>query len=171
MASSKEKFTQEICKLVPGSGRLKERIAGRVLACWKEVLQSGKSKVLSAIIDGTTFQNVLTLEACSPADQAHAENNIKSMLGQVVAIENGKVVSKGKSTVFHGKQVKMAFDRMAVVKKIDEDSRYAKEFPKLEVAEIAQLAAVCAISLIVCIEETWEVQLGMSMGSRRLPLT
>jgi len=156
MASGKEKYTLEICKLVPGSGRLKERIVGRVLACWKEELQSGKSKVMGAIIDGTSFQNVLTFEAWSPADQAHAETNVKPMLGQVVAFENCKVVSKGKSTVFYSKQIKMAYDRNTVIKHLQEESRYGKEFPGLQISDIAQIADVCAISLIVCVDEAAE---------------
>ena len=94
--ASKPKYTQEICKLSQSSTRLKEQVAGRLLHYWKEDLKGGKSKICAVFLDGQTFQNVLTAEAWSDADQAHAEKHLKPLLGQVVALENGKIASKGK---------------------------------------------------------------------------
>ena len=101
--ASKPKYTQEICKLSQSSTRLKEQVAGRLLHYWKEDLKGGKSKTCAVFLDGQTFQNVLTAEAWSDADQAHAEQHLKPLLGQVVALENGKIATKGKTTAFHGK--------------------------------------------------------------------
>ena len=39
--------------------------------------------------DGQTFQGVLIAEAWSYVDQAHAENHLKPLRGQVTALENG----------------------------------------------------------------------------------
>ena len=108
--ASKPKYTQEICKLFQSSTRLKEQVAGRLLHYWKEDLRGGKSKICAVFLDGQTFQNVLTAEAWSDADQAHAEKHLKPLLGQVVALENGKITSKRKTTVFHGKQIKLSYD-------------------------------------------------------------
>ena len=94
--ASKPKYTQEICKLSQSSTRLKEQVAGRLLHYWKEDLKGGKSNICAVFLDGQTFQNVLTAEAWSDADQAHAEKHLKPLLGQVVALENGKITSKGK---------------------------------------------------------------------------
>ena len=95
--ASKPKYTQEICKLSPSSMRLKEQVAGRLLHYWKEDLKSGKSKICAVFLDGDTCQNVLTAETWSDGDQAHAENHLKPLLGQVVALEDGKIASKGES--------------------------------------------------------------------------
>ena len=73
--ASKPKYTQEICKLSPSSTRLKEQVAGRLLHYWKEDLKGGKSKICAVFLDGQTFQNVLTAEAWSEADQAHTEKH------------------------------------------------------------------------------------------------
>ena len=116
--ASKPKYTQEICKLSQSSTRLKEQVAGRLLHYWKEDLKGGKSKICAVFLDGQTFQNVLTAEAWSDADQAHAEKHLKPLLGQVVAFENAKITSKRKATVFHGKQFKLYYDRSTTVKKI-----------------------------------------------------
>ena len=94
--ASKPKYTQEICKLSQNSTRLKEQVAGHLLHYWKEDLKGGKSKICAVFLDGQTFQNVLTAEAWSDADQAHAEKHLKPLLGQVVALENGKITSNGK---------------------------------------------------------------------------
>ena len=93
--TSKPKYTQRICKLSQSSTRLTEQVAGRLLHYWKEDLKGGKSKICAVFLDGQTFQNVLTAEAWSDADQAHAEKHLKPLLGQVVALENGKIASKG----------------------------------------------------------------------------
>ena len=93
--ASKPKYTQEICKLSPSITRLKEQVAGRLVHYWKEELRGGKSKICAVFLDGQSFQNVLTAEAWSEADKAHAEIHLKPLLGQVVALENGKIASKG----------------------------------------------------------------------------
>ena len=102
------------------STRLKEQVAGSLLDYWKEDLKGGKSKICAVFLDGQTFQNVLIAEAWSDADQAHAEKHLKPLLGQVVALENGKIASKGKTTVFHGKQIKLSYDKSTVVKEADQ---------------------------------------------------
>ena len=151
--ASKPKYTQEICKLSQSSTRLKEQVAGRLLHYWKEDLKGGKSKICAVFLDGQTFQNVLTAEAWSDADQAHAENHLKPLLGQVVALENGKITSKGRTTVFHGKQIKMSYDKSTVVKKLNNNEKYGKALPLLTIAECSKLPSLCAISLVVCIQE------------------
>ena len=151
--ASKPKYTQEICKLSQSSTRLKEQVAGRLLHYWKEDLKGGKSKICAVFLDGQTFQNVLTAEAWSDADQAHAEKHLKPLLGQVVALENGKIASKGKTTVFHGKQIKLSYDKSTVVKKLDNNEKYGKALPLLTIAECSKLPSLCAISLVVCIQE------------------
>ena len=151
--ASKPKYTQEICKLSQSSTRLKERVAGRLLHYWKEDLKGGKSKICAVFLDGQTFQNVLTAEAWSDADQAHAEKHLKPLLGQVAALENGKITSKGKTTVFHGKQIKLSYDKSTVVKKLNNNEKYGKALPLLTIAECSKLPSLCAISLVVCIQE------------------
>ena len=151
--ASKPKYTQEICKLSQSSTRLKEQVAGRLLHYWKEDLKGGKSKICAVFLDGQTFQNVLTAEAWSDADQAHAEKHLKPLLGQVVALENGKIASKGKTTVFHGKQIKLSYDKSTVVKKLNNNEKYGKALPLLTIAECSKLPSLCAISLVVCIQE------------------
>ena len=150
--TSKQKYTQEICKLSPSITRLKEQVAGRLVHYWKEELRGGKSKICAVFLDGQSFQNVLTAEAWSDADQAHAEKHLKPLLGQVVALENGKIASKGKTTVFHGKQIKLSYDKLTVVKKLDNDERYGKALPLLTIAACSKLPSLCAISLVVCIQ-------------------
>ena len=151
--ASKPKYTQEICKLFQSSTRLKEQVAGRLLHYWKEDLKGGKSKICAVFLDGQTFQNVLTAEAWSDADQAHAEKHLKPLLGQVVALENGKIASKGKTTVFHGKQIKLSYDKSAVVKQLDNNEEYGKTLPLLTIAECSKLPSLCAISFVGCIQE------------------
>ena len=151
--ASKPKYTPEICKLTQSSTRLKEQVAGRLLHYWKEELKGGKSKICAVFLDGETFQNVLTAEAWSDADQAHAEKHLKPLLGQVVALENGKIASKGKTTVFHGKQIKLSYDKSTVVKKLNNNEKYGKALPLLTIAECSKLPSLCAISLVVCIQE------------------
>ena len=151
--ASQPKYTQEICKLSQSSTRLKEQVAGRVLHYWKEELRGGKSKVCAVLLDGQTFQDVLTVEAWSDADQAHAEKHLKPLLGQVVALENAKIASKGRTTVFHGKQIKLSYDKSTVVKKLDNNEKYGKALPLLTIAECSKLPSLCAISLVVCIQE------------------
>ncbi len=132
---------------------MKEQIAGRLLAYWKEDLRGGKSKILAVLMDGLSFQNVLTTEAWSDADQAHAEKHLKPLLRQVIALENGKITSKGKTTVFHGKAIKLSYDKTTIVKKLSDDDKYGKTLPLLTIADVAKLASMCAISLEVCIQE------------------
>ena len=127
-------------------------MAGRLLHYWKEDLKGGKSKICAVFLDGQTFQNVLTAEAWSDADQAHAEKHLKPLLGQVVALENGKIASKGKTTVFHGKQIKLSYDKETVVKKLDNNEKYGKALPLLTIADCSKLQSLCAISLVVCIQ-------------------
>ena len=118
---SKEKYTQSISKLTQGTGRMKEKIVGRLLGCWKEDLPGGKSKIMACVLDGKTFQDVLVAEAWSLADQTYAQNTLPPLCGQVVAMENAKIASKGKSVVFHSKQLKMSFDRQTKVEKLPDD--------------------------------------------------
>ena len=151
--SVKPKYTQEICKLSQSSTRLKEQVVGRLLHYWKEDLKGGKSKICEVFLDGQTFQNVLTAEAWSEADQAHAEKNLKPLLGQVVALENGKITSKGRTTVFHGKQIKLSYDKSTVVKKLNNNEEYGKALPLLTTAQCSNLHSLCAIPLVVCIQE------------------
>ena len=96
---------------------------------------------------------MLTAEAWSDADQAHAEKHLKPLLGEVVALENGKIASKGRTTVFHGKQIKLSYDKSTVVKKLNEDEKYGKTLPLLTIADCSKLPSLCAISLVVCIRE------------------
>ena len=96
---------------------------------------------------------MLTAEAWSDADKAHAEKHLKPLLGQVVALENGKIASKGKTTVFHGKQIKLSYDNSTVVKKLDNNEKYGKSLPLLTIAECSKLPSLCAMSLVVCIQE------------------
>ena len=56
----KPKYTQEISKLSAASTRIKEQIAGRLLAYWKENLKGGKTNNMCVLMDGKNFQNVLT---------------------------------------------------------------------------------------------------------------
>ena len=95
---------------------------------------------------------MLTAEAWSDADQVHAEKHLKPLLGQVVALENGKIASKGKTKVFHGKQIKLSYDKSTGVKKLDNDAKYGKALPLLTIAECSKLPSLCAISLVVCIQ-------------------
>ena len=92
-----------------------------MLLFWKEELKGGKTKIISVFMDGDTFQNVLTAEAWSDADQAHAEKNMKPFLLQVFALENGKIASKRKTTVLHCKQIKMSYDKNTQVKKLSDN--------------------------------------------------
>ena len=93
--AEKPKYTQEISKLSPASTRIKEQIGGRLIAYWKESLEGGKTTIMCVLMDGKNFQNVLTVEAWSHADQAHAEKRLKPFLQQVVALGNAKITSKG----------------------------------------------------------------------------
>ena len=61
--TSKPKYTQEISKLAPGSSRIKEQVAGRLVHYWKEDVTGGKSKTCAVFLDGLTSQNVLIAEA------------------------------------------------------------------------------------------------------------
>ena len=145
--ASKPKYTQEICKLSHSSTRLKEQVAGRLLHYWKEDLKGGKSKICAVFLDGKTFQNVLTAEAWADADQAHADKHLKPLLGEVVALENGKIATKGRTTVFHGKQIKLSYDKSTVVKKLDNNETYGTSLPLLTIADCSKLPSLCAISL------------------------
>ena len=151
--ASKQKYTQDICKLSQSSTRLKEQVAGRLLLYWKEELKGGKTKICAVFTDGQTFQNVLTAEAWADADQAHAEKHLKPLLGQVVALENGKITGKGKTTVFHGKQLKLSYDKSTVVKKLHDKEEYGKALPLLAIADVSKLPSLCAISLLVCVQD------------------
>ena len=99
------------------------------------------------------FSNVLIAEAWSDADQAHAEKHLKPLLGQVVALENGKITSKGETTVFHGKQIKLSYDKSTVVKKLNNDEKYGKALPLLTLAECSKLPSPCAIFLVARIQD------------------
>ena len=149
----KPKYTQAISKLSQSSTRLKEQVEGRLLHYWKEDLKGGKSEICAVFLDGQTFQHVLTAEAWSDADQAHAEKQLKPLLGQVVALENGKLASKGTTTVFHGKQIKLSYDKSSVVKKLNNNEEYGKALPLSTSAQCLKLPSLCAISLVVCAQE------------------
>ena len=151
--AAKPKYTQEISKLSAASTRMKEQISGRLVAYWKEDLKGGKTKIMFILMDGQNFQNVLTVDVWSDAAQAHAEANVKPRLQQVVALGNGKITSKGKAIVFHGKQIKMSYDQNTEVKKLQDNVNYGKELPLLTMADISKLASQCAISLVVCVQE------------------
>ena len=97
---------------------------------------------------------MLTAEAWSDADQAHAEKYLKPLLKQVVALENFKIAHKGKTTVFHGKQIKLSYDTSTVVKKVDNNDKYGKALPLLTIATCSKLQCACAISLLVCIQNS-----------------
>ena len=150
--ASKPKYTQQICKLIQSNTRLKEQVAGRVLHYWKKDLKGAKSKISAVFLHGKTFQKLLTAEAWSDADQAHAEKHLKPFLGQVVALENAKIASKGRTTVFHGKQIKLSYDQSTIVKKLDNNEKYGKALPLLTLAECSRLPSLCAISLVACIQ-------------------
>ena len=150
--ASKPKFTQDICKLLHNNARLKEQVAGRLIHYWRDELKGGKSKICAVFLDGETCQNVLTAETWGDADKAHAETNLKPLLGEVVALENAKIVNKGRSTVYHGKQIKMTFDRSTVVKKIENNEKYGTALPLVTLATCSNLVSICTISLVVCIQ-------------------
>ena len=142
--ATKPKYTPQICKLFQSSTRLKEQVAGRLVHYWKEDLKGGKSKTCAVFLDGQTFQNVLTAEAWSDADQAHAEQHLKPLLGQVVALENGKITSKGKTTVFHGKQIKLSYDKSTVVKKLNNDEKVRQSAATFDTRRMLQATlSVC----------------------------
>ena len=129
------------------STRLKEQVAGRLLHYWKEDLKGGTSEGCAVFLDGQTFQNVLTAEAWSEADQAHAEKHLKPLLGQVVALENGKIISKGRTTVFHGKQIKLSYDKSTEVKKLNNNENYGKALPLLTIAECSKPVSYTHLTL------------------------
>lgn len=151
--ASKPKYTQEICKLLQSPTRLKEQVAGRLVHYGKEELRGGKSKTCAIFLDGQTFQHVLTAEAWPDADQVHAENHIKPHLGQVVALENSKVASKEKTTMCHGKQIKLPYDKLTVVKTLDNKDAYSNALPLSTIAPCPKLPSRCVVSLVVCIQE------------------
>ena len=151
--ASKPKHTQNICKLSQNSTRLKEQVTGRLVHYWKEDLKGGRSKISAVLLDGENFQDVLMAEAWSDTDQAHAEKHLKPLLSEVVALENGKISHKGKTTVFHGKQIKLSYDKFTIVKKLDNEENYSKALPLLTIADCSKLPSVCAISLLVCIHK------------------
>lgn len=133
--------------------RLKEQVAGRLAHYWKDDLRGGKSKTRAVFLDGQNFQNVLIAGAWSDADQVHAENHLKPHLGQVVALENSNIVSKGKATVFHGNHTNMSYGKLTVVNKLDNKEEYSKALPHSTIAQCAKLPSLCAISLVVRIQE------------------
>ena len=135
------------------SARLTEQVAGRLLHYWKEELKGGRSKICAVFLDGQSCQNVLTAETWADADQAHAERNLKPLLGQVVALENARISSKGKTTVFHRKQIKLSYDRLTIVKKLENNEKYSEALPLLTIADCCSLPSLCAISLVVCIQQ------------------
>ena len=149
------------------STRLKEQVAGRLLHYWEDDLKGGKSKICAVFLDGQTFQNVLSAEAWSDADQAHAEKHLKPLLGQVAALENGRITSKGKTTAFHGKQIKLSYDHSTIVKKLDNNEKYDKALPLLTLAECSRLPSLCAISLVACIQNVSGPQIRASEGGDR----
>ena len=55
--------------------------------------------------------------------------------------------------MFHGKQIKLSYDKSTVVKKLDNNEKYGKALPLLTIAECSKLPSLCAISLVVCIQE------------------
>ena len=129
--ASKPRYTQEICKLSQSSARLAERVAGRLLRYWKEELKNGKSKTCAVFTDGLNSQNVLTAEAWSEADQGYAETHLKPLIGQVVALDNAKIASKGQTRVFHAKKIKLTIDNKTVVTRLDDNEQYGKALPLL----------------------------------------
>ena len=151
--TAKPKFPQEIGKLIASSTRLKELITGRLIHYWPETLKGGKTKICAVLLDGHTYTNVLVAEAWTDADQAHADRHLKPHIGQVVALENAKIVSKGKTTGFHSKQIKAAYDRQTIVKHLDDDHKFGKALPLTTLTECNQLPTLCAVSLIVVIQD------------------
>ena len=69
-----------------------------------------------------------------------------------MALENAKIVTEAKSTVHHGKQIKMAFDKCTVVKKLENNEKYGTALPLLTLACCSNLPSICTISLLVCIQ-------------------
>ncbi len=151
----KEKYTQDIAKLVPASARVKEQIVGRVLACWKETLNNGKTKVLATVIDGEKMNNVLTMEAWSDADQAHALRVLMPMVGQVVRFQKVEIANKGKTPVFHIKRLKMCFDKTTEVHSRQDDKKFPEALPLLELHDIRSLHTMCTISVQACVQDCW----------------
>ena len=147
--------------------RMKEQVAGRLVSFWKEDLLNGRSKTCAVFLDGLSCQNVLTAEAWTDADQAHAELHLKPHLGDVVALENGKIVGKGKSTVFHGKQIKLAYDRLTIVKKVENKENYGLKLPLVTIPQCSGLRQGCAISLVVCIQRVTAPQERKTAGGER----
>ena len=143
----KEKYAQDIAKLVPASTRLKEQIVDRVLACWKETLNNGKMKVLATVIDGERLNDVLTIEAWSDADQAHALRVLMPMVGKVVRFQKAKIANKGKTPVFHIKRLKMCFDKTTEVYSRKDDNKFPEALPLLELHDIRSLHTMCTISV------------------------
>ena len=166
--TAKQKYRQEIAKLSAAPNRLKEQVAGRLMLYWVEHLKQGKkTKTCAVLLDGQAYTNVLTLEAWSDADQAHAERNLKPLVGKVACLENAKIVNKGKTTVFHSKQIKLAYDRSTVVKPLDNNNDYATALPLLTMPELPKLSTYCAMSLIVCIQTVNAPQLRDTEGGSK----
>ena len=152
-SQSKEKYTQEIPKLMPSSVRLKEQITGRILGCWKETLHNGRTKILAIVSDGDKMNNVLTAEAWNDADQAYAVRVIMPLIGQVASFEKAKVGNKGKTTVFHTKRIKMCFDKNTDVKKRPDDKKFPHALPLLDFQDIPNMHTMCTISVQACVQE------------------
>ena len=139
----KEKYTQSIAKLVPANARLKVQIVGRVLACWKETLNNGKTKVLATVVDGEKLNHVLTIEAWSDADQAHALRVLMPMRGQVARFQKANIANKGKTPASHIKRLRMCFDKTTEVHSRQDDKKFPDASPLLDLHDIRSLHTMC----------------------------
>ena len=55
--------------------------------------------------------------------------------------------------MFHGKQIKLSYDKSTVVNQLINNEEYGKALPLLTIAQCSKLPSLCAISLVVCIQE------------------
>ena len=55
--------------------------------------------------------------------------------------------------VFHGKQIKLSYAKLTVIKTLDDNEKYGKALPLLIIADCSKLPSLCAISLVVCIQK------------------
>ena len=161
---SKQKYTQQIAKLCAAPGRLKEQVTGRLILYWKEHLKQGKTKTCAVLVDGQTYTDVLTLEAWGDADQGHADKYLLPQLGQCVSLENAKIAPKSRTTVFHSKQIKLAYDTTTFVQKREDNESFANSLPLLTIQELPKLASYCAMSLVACIETVNEKKMRPTDG-------
>ena len=59
----------------------------------------------------------------------------------------------GKPQLSHGEQIKLSSDKSTIVKQLGNNEEYGKALPLLTIAQCSKLPSLCAVSLVVCIQE------------------